>query len=105
MTQQIISKVWNYCHTLRDDGVSYGVSDGIKHELIKIVRLLVSTPVIKAGDIAQKIDKAKPTTERYLKTLRLINLIEHKGAAKTGGYFITSSFEYKLANKQHDKTA
>ncbi len=24
MTQQIISKVWNYCHTLRDDGVSYG---------------------------------------------------------------------------------
>ncbi|MDY6800607.1 MAG: type I restriction-modification system subunit M N-terminal domain-containing protein, partial [Bacteroidota bacterium] len=24
MTQQIIQKVWNYCHTLRDDGVSYG---------------------------------------------------------------------------------
>lgn len=24
MTQQIIQKVWNYCNTLRDDGVSYG---------------------------------------------------------------------------------
>lgn len=23
-TNQIVSKVWNYCHTLRDDGVSYG---------------------------------------------------------------------------------
>lgn len=24
MTASIIAKVWNYCHTLRDDGVSYG---------------------------------------------------------------------------------
>lgn len=22
-TSQIVQKVWNYCHTLRDDGVSY----------------------------------------------------------------------------------
>ncbi len=23
-TQQIVQKLWNYCHVLRDDGVSYG---------------------------------------------------------------------------------
>jgi type I restriction enzyme M protein len=23
-TSSIISKVWNFCHTLRDDGVGYG---------------------------------------------------------------------------------
>ena len=24
MTESIVSKVWSFCHTLRDDGVSYG---------------------------------------------------------------------------------
>ena len=23
-SQQIVQKLWNYCHVLRDDGVSYG---------------------------------------------------------------------------------
>ena len=23
-TASIVQRVWNYCHTLRDDGVSYG---------------------------------------------------------------------------------
>lgn len=78
------------------DGVIDAVSDGVKGELIKVVNIILNNTGINAGEIANAIGKAKPTVERYIKVLRLIKIIEYKGAAKTGGYYLTEKTTRKL---------
>jgi ATP-dependent DNA helicase RecG len=72
-----------------NDGLIDRVSDGVRAELVKIVHVVQKQNGCNAADIAKAIKKAKPTTERYIKILRTIGLIEYKGSAKTGGYYIT----------------
>jgi ATP-dependent DNA helicase RecG len=45
---------------------------------------------INANSIVDKLgSKSKPTVERYLKVARKLEIIEYKGASKTGGYYLT----------------
>jgi len=80
-----------------NDGVSDGVNDGVKRELNKLLTILIEIPGMKASEIAAKIDKSKPTVERYIKILKRYNVIEFIGAPKTGGYHLTTNFKGKLA--------
>lgn len=68
------------------DGVSEGVSDGVKETLA----LLLTIQGLNATEIANRINKSIPSIERYLRVLRKKEIIEFRGAPKTGGYFFTS---------------
>jgi len=77
------------------DGVSDGVSDGVKDEIAFIVELISKNEGINAVNIiTQTGNKSKPTIERYLKLARKLGIIEYKGAAKTGGYYLTERIKY-----------
>ncbi len=73
-----------------NDGVIDGVSDGVKKEIVSIVQLLTRNEGLNADNIVEKLgNKSKPSIERYLKTARILDMVEYKGSAKTGGYFLT----------------
>ena len=76
------------------DGISDGVSDGVKEEIVSIVELIANNEGINANYIVAKSgNKSKPTIERYLKIARKLNIVEYRGAAKTGGYFLTEKIK------------
>lgn len=93
-----------------DDGVNDGVNDGVsqiinkgindgtidnltedlRKEIITIINLITNNEGINTNSIVDRLgSKSKPTVERYLKVARILNIIEYKGAAKTGGYYLT----------------
>lgn len=79
------------------DGVIDGISDGVIKEIIAIINLLENKEGINTDDIVEKIGgKSKPTIERYLKIARDLNIIEFRGASKTGGYYLTEKMMREL---------
>ncbi len=72
------------------DGVIDGISDGVKEEIASIIDLIANNEGINANNIVTKTgNKSKASIERYLKLARDLEIIEFKGAAKTGGYYLT----------------
>lgn len=60
-----------------------GVSGGVN----AILGFIKINPACKAQEISNNLGIAKRTIERYLKDLREKQIIEFRGAPKTGGYF------------------
>lgn len=69
-----------------------GVNEGVNKSLNYVLNIIGSNPELNTIDIANQIGKGVSTTERYLKLLREKNLIVFKGAPRTGGYVLISSF-------------
>ena len=66
-----------------------GIVNGIVNENEQmIIDLLKTKPGLNASEIAESISKSWRTTMRYLKSLNEKELIEFRGAPKTGGYFL-----------------
>lgn len=65
-----------------------GVNEGVKAELELLYHTISESPCKKAHELKAQIDKSKATTERHLKLLKEMGLIEYRGAPKTGGYFV-----------------
>ncbi len=64
-----------------DGGVNVGVN--------LILNLISENEGINGAAISEKLpDITKRTVERYLQKLRKSNVIEFRGAPKTGGYYI-----------------
>jgi ATP-dependent DNA helicase RecG len=74
-----------------NEGLSDGVSDGVKEEIAFIVESISKNEDINT--ITQIGNKLKRTIERYLNLARKSGIIEYKGAAKTGGYFLTEKIK------------
>ncbi|MDD4210724.1 MAG: HTH domain-containing protein, partial [Bacteroidales bacterium] len=53
-----------------------------------IYKLIQSSPGINTTQLIKEINVSKRTIERWIKELRKRNIIEFKGAPKTGGYYI-----------------
>lgn len=64
------------------------VNDTINENEQAILNLLATTPGLNASEISKYINKSLRTTMRYIKVLQDKNLIEFRGAPKTGGYFV-----------------
>lgn len=76
------------------DGVIDGISDGVKEEIASVIDLIANNEGINANNIVAKTDnKSKPSIERYLKLARDLEIIEFKGASKTGGYYLTEKIK------------
>ena len=71
-------------------GVNGGVNgeeSSISENLKSVLDLIHNTPGIKANQLAEKLDRSINTVEKQLSILRKKMLIEHRGSAKTGGYY------------------
>lgn len=81
------------------NGVINGaLSDATINELVNVLRIIHNQKGINRIELIERIGKAKTTIERYLKILKENNLIEYRGAKKTGGYFLSEYALDKLKN-------
>ena len=81
------------------NGVINGaLSEAIINELVNVLRIIHNQKGINRIELIERIGKAKTTIERYLKILKENNLIEYRGAKKTGGYFLSELALDKLKN-------
>lgn len=68
-----------------------GIVNGIVNENEQVVlNLLANTPGLNASEISGRINKSVRTTMRYIRVLQNKDLIEFRGAPKTGGYYLLS---------------
>lgn len=72
-----------------DSSVNVGANVGVNVGVNKLLEIIRDNQGINARELHQFFDVTERTIERWLKQLRDENKIEFKGAAKTGGYFIT----------------
>ncbi len=85
-------------------GITVGINDTLKYELTgkvkenltQLVALLINSPGLTGEKIARKLSVSLTTVKRYIKILKENNIIENRGAQKTGGYFITEKFNKRL---------
>ena len=73
--------------TITDNvGIKVGVKVGVKEQILKLIK---SNEGVNAKTIAIHFpDIVNRTVERYIKELRDSEIIEFKGAPKTGGYYV-----------------
>lgn len=83
------------------DAVNYAVNDAVNDAvivgLIDVVKV-INRNINEVGinELIKVSEKSHRTVQRYLQTLKIINLIEFQGAAKTGKYFLTKKFKSKI---------
>lgn len=75
--------------------LSGGVNDGVNSEadmlgesLKQVYNLIQGNPGIKANQLAEKLGRSINTIEKQLSQLKKKSLIEYRGSAKTGGYYV-----------------
>ncbi|MDP3842571.1 MAG: helix-turn-helix domain-containing protein [Oxalobacteraceae bacterium] len=64
-----------------------GVSGGVSSESAHLLQLLQAQPGLKTTELVAQTGKPQRTVERWLKQLKDSQLIEFRGAPKTGGYY------------------
>jgi predicted HTH transcriptional regulator len=83
---------------LINDGVNEGVIDAVNDVVIDGVRRIVAIVADNEGintiELTDRVDKSKPTVQRYIKIARDLNLITFIGAAKSGGYYLTNTLNF-----------
>jgi ATP-dependent DNA helicase RecG len=92
----------NGTYIVRDSGPLNGplnkkngpLNGPLKNETTQIIEIIANQPGIARLDIIKKMGKGKTSVYRYLKILKDNDLVEYRGAKKTGGYFLS----YKAKN-------
>ena len=95
-----------------DDAVNDAVNDAVKKGLIDAVsdavtdaltdairEIMASDNGVSINDVMDKTGKSNATVKRYLQTLKEVGLIEFKGAAKTGKYFVKTKSLARIKRK------
>ena len=73
---------------LLGDENSIPVENEMSLEAEKLLQILKSNPGLRVPELINRLQKSRPTVERYLRLLRKHDLIEFRGAPKNGGYFV-----------------
>lgn len=72
-------------------GAIDAVNDAVNDGLIGVVKSISSRDSgITINELEANIDKSHRTIQRYIQLLKTLGLIEFKGAAKTGKYYLTA---------------
>jgi ATP-dependent DNA helicase RecG len=80
----------------QEDKISELLSGGVNGGVNEIVSILLNVSGLNAVEIANRINKSQRTTERFLNLLRKKEIIEFRGAPKTGGYHLTEKAKTAL---------
>lgn len=94
----INESIYSIARSIVYQDVHDNLSNGVKQEMIKIVVFLHGNPGTMSYDIVAALGRPKPTVDRYIANLKDKNIIEFKGAPKSGGYFLTKKIS-KLLQK------
>ncbi|MBI9035178.1 MAG: AAA family ATPase [Bacteroidales bacterium] len=70
------------------------VRSDVFNSLVVVMMFLFENQGVRTGVISEGVKIPLSTLERHLRVLKLLELIEFRGAPKTGGYFVTEHFRY-----------
>lgn len=80
-----------------NDAVKKGVIDAVSDTLTDAVRTIVANDKgTSITQIMERTGKSNAQVKRYLQTLKALDLIEFRGAPKTGKYYLTKKLKLKL---------
>lgn len=80
-----------------NDGVKRGLIDAVNAALIGAVECIVSKENgVTINEVMNKTGKSNASAKRFLKILKTIDLVEFKGTAKAGKYFIKPNALFKM---------
>ena len=65
-----------------------GEADMLGESLKQVYNLIQGNSGIKANQLAEKLGRSINTIEKQLSQLKKKSLIEYRGSAKTGGYYV-----------------
>lgn len=71
------------------------VNDTVNSKEQEVLNIVKQYPRLNSSKIAELIGKSVSTAKRYLNSLVKLELIEFKGAPKTGGYFLKNGSNLK----------
>ena len=78
-------------------GVQKPTSDTVKNALVDIIKkTAVEIDGTSISQLMGSTGKSNAQVKRYIRILRAMDLIEYRGAPKTGGYFLTEKMKSKL---------
>jgi ATP-dependent DNA helicase RecG len=70
-------------------GITEGITEDVKEKLSKVLLVLYKNEGLRTSEIETILQIPVKSIERYVKQLKEANLIEFRGANRTGGYFLT----------------
>ena len=85
----MLGEIFNTLQSRTSGGVSGGASGGL-NRLLEYIRL---NPGLRSNTLASALHLPQRTLDRHLMNLRKRNLIQFKGASKTGGYYVVQPVE------------
>jgi len=65
------------------------INEDIKKQLYSIINFLYHQPNQNRIDLIEQSKKGRASVDRYIKILKDADIIELRGARKTGGYYLT----------------
>lgn len=84
------------------EGITEGITDDVRDKIIKILIVLYKEAGLKTLDIEKLIDIPAKSIERYIKQLKDSEIIEYRGAKRTGGYYLTDVVKERLGKEAND---
>lgn len=79
-----------------DGDSNTSISNDVKAEVAKVVLLIRTQEGINMKRIIASSEKSRTTVAGYLRIAREANIIEFRGAPKTGGYYLTEKIKKQL---------
>ncbi|MDL2308080.1 putative DNA binding domain-containing protein [Bacteroidales bacterium OttesenSCG-928-B11] len=78
------------------EGITEGVTEDVKDKITKILLVIYKESGVRTVDIEKLTNIPVKSLERYIKQLKDAEIIEFKGANRTGGYYLTKDLENKI---------
>ncbi|MDL2238857.1 DUF4062 domain-containing protein [Bacteroidales bacterium OttesenSCG-928-K22] len=78
------------------EGLTEGLTSDVKEKLTKILLTLYQKEGIRISEIEKLTNIPAKSLERYIKQLKEANIIEFRGAKRTGGYYLNEEIKKKL---------
>lgn len=78
------------------DNILRLIHEGVNANIYDIINILSNAAGLNAVETASRTKRGLSTIERYLRLLRKKEVIEFRGAPKTGGYYLTEKAKSNL---------
>lgn len=78
------------------EGTTEGITKDVKEKLSKVLLALYKNEGLRTSEMEKVLQIPVKSLERYVKQLKDANLIEFKGANRTGGYYLTEQTKKEI---------
>ena len=87
VSKRVIEKIEGITEGI-NEGINEGITEDVKEKLSKVLLVLYKNEGLRTSEMEKILQIPVKSIERYVKQLKDANLIEFRGANRTGGYFL-----------------